>query len=107
MKVALIRRRFSDIGGAELYAQRLLQGLAQAGHQVSLFTEAWDAPLDSITVRLIPNQASRARRLAFFAAAVKRELAREPFDCVLSLERTACQDVYRAGDGVHRVWLQR
>jgi UDP-glucose:(heptosyl)LPS alpha-1,3-glucosyltransferase len=107
MKVALIRRRFSEIGGAELYAQRLLQGLSRAGHQVSLFTEAWDAPLDSVTVRLIPNQASRARRLAFFAAAVKRELAKEHFDCVLSLERTACQDVYRAGDGVHRVWLQR
>jgi UDP-glucose:(heptosyl)LPS alpha-1,3-glucosyltransferase len=34
-------------------------------------------------------------------------LAREPFDCVFSLERTWRQDVYRAGDGVHRVWLER
>jgi UDP-glucose:(heptosyl)LPS alpha-1,3-glucosyltransferase len=107
MRLALIRRRFSEIGGAELYAQRLLQGLSQAGHQVCLFTEAWDAPLESVAVRLIPNKASRARRLPTFAGAVKEALARESFDCVFSLERTACQDVYRAGDGVHRVWLQR
>lgn len=107
MKLALIRRRFSEVGGAELYAQRLLHGLAQAGHVVSLFTESWDNPPESVTVRLIPNKAPRARRLATFATAVKAALARESFDCVFSLERTACQDVYRAGDGVHRVWLQR
>lgn len=32
---------------------------------------------------------------------------REKFDCVFSLERTLKQDVYRAGDGLHRVWLER
>lgn len=107
MKIALIRRRFTNVGGAELYAQRLLQGLAHAGHEVFLFTEAWDASPESVTVRLVPNTAARARRAVVFASSVKEALAKEHFDCVFSLERTACQDVYRAGDGVHRVWLER
>jgi UDP-glucose:(heptosyl)LPS alpha-1,3-glucosyltransferase len=50
---------------------------------------------------------SRATRPLRFAEAVRAEIAKERFDCVFSLERTLQQDVYRAGDGVHRVWLQR
>ena len=42
-----------------------------------------------------------------FADAVERELAKDGYDCVFSLERTRKQDVYRAGDGVHRVWIRR
>jgi len=42
-----------------------------------------------------------------FADAVERELANHRCDCVFSLERTRRQDVYRAGDGVYRVWLNR
>jgi len=51
---------------------------------------------------------SRAERPVRFADAVERELAaNRAFDCVFSLDRTRRQDVYRAGDGVHRVWLER
>jgi UDP-glucose:(heptosyl)LPS alpha-1,3-glucosyltransferase len=107
MKLALIRRRFSETGGAELYLQRLLAALPEAGHELHLFAESWDRPPPGVTLHRQSVSGARARRQWNFARAVEAELAREPFDCVFSLERTLRQDVYRAGDGVHRVWLER
>ncbi|MEI7733088.1 MAG: glycosyltransferase family 4 protein [Verrucomicrobiota bacterium] len=107
MKIALIRRQFSATGGAELYLQRLLGALQQAGHEIHLFAEAWEQPPAGIQFHAIPVEASRAWRAVRFAEGVQQALAGQRFDCVFSLERTLQQDVYRAGDGVHRVWLER
>jgi UDP-glucose:(heptosyl)LPS alpha-1,3-glucosyltransferase len=107
MKIALIRRRFSMTGGAELYAQRLLMALVRAGHEIHLLAEHWDAPLDGVEWHALPVSGNRASRLLRFADAAAAEVSRQSFDCVLSLERTRRQDVYRAGDGVHQVWLER
>ena len=107
MKLALVRRQFSATGGAELYAHRLLGALAARGHEVHLFAESWGDPLVGVTLHPIAMSGSRSARPLRFAEAVQRELAREKFDCVFSLDRTLKQDVYRAGDGVHRVWLDR
>lgn len=108
MKLALIRRRFSATGGAELYLQRLLAALLRAGHEPHLYTEAWDSPPEGLHVHAIENNAPRARRLPAFAEAVQTALNDHGgYDCVFSLERTLRQDVYRAGDGLHRVWLHQ
>ena len=107
MKLALIRRQFSATGGAELYLQRLLQALAQRGHELHLFAEAWDEKPAGVALHPVRAAGSRAEKPLRFAAAVEQQLARERCDCVFSLERTLRQDVYRAGDGVHRVWLER
>jgi UDP-glucose:(heptosyl)LPS alpha-1,3-glucosyltransferase len=107
MKLALIRRQFSATGGAELYLQRLLLALAERNHELHLFTESWEAMPEGVTLHLIKISATRATRGLRFAEAVQSGLAKEQFDCVFSLERTLKQDVYRAGDGVHRVWLER
>ncbi len=107
MKLALVRRRFAATGGAELYVQRLLGALARAGHEVHLLAEEWtDLPV-GVRLHTLPVTGSRSARPVRFAEAVEAELGRGAFDCVFSLERTRRQDVYRAGDGVHRVWLQR
>src|SRR5262245_30881430 len=107
MKLALIRRHFSATGGAELYLQRLLQALAKKGHELHLFAEAWEQKPDGVALHPIRISGRRAQKPWRFAEAVKQAVAAEPFDCVFSLERTLKQDVYRAGDGVHRVWLER
>lgn len=108
MKLALIRRHFSATGGAELYLQRLLSALGRARHEVHLFAERWtDAP-PGVTPHEIPvGNPSRADRATAFARAVRDQVDPGAFDCVFSLERTLRQDVYRAGDGVHRVWLEQ
>jgi len=107
MKLALIRRHFSATGGAELYLQRLLAALAKAGHELHLFTESWSNAPQGVIVHSIAPAGSRAERPRQFAEAVRIEAAREAFGCIFSLDRTLKQDVYRAGDGVHRVWLER
>jgi UDP-glucose:(heptosyl)LPS alpha-1,3-glucosyltransferase len=107
MKLALIRRQFSRTGGAELYLQRLLESLARTGHELHLYAESWTEKLEGVTLHRVAVSGSRTERPVRFADAVQRELAAQTFDCVFSLERTRQQDVYRAGDGVHRVWLER
>lgn len=107
MKLALIRRQFAATGGAELYLQRLLRTLLKQGHEVHLFAEAWGETLGDVKFHRIAATGSRVARPANFSKTVREALAGESFDCVFSLERTERQDVYRAGDGLHRVWLER
>jgi UDP-glucose:(heptosyl)LPS alpha-1,3-glucosyltransferase len=107
VKLALIRRKYSATGGAELYLQRLLGALTQRGHELHLFAEAWAEKPEGVTLHPIRVDGTRAHKPVSFARGVQAELAKEKFDCVFSLERTLQQDVYRAGDGVHRVWLER
>jgi len=90
-------------GGAEAYLKRLAGGVAKAGHRVSLFTSAewpdteWNfGPV----VRLSANSA-----VAF--ADELEKVSRGNCDVLFSLERVWRCDVYRAGDGVHRAWLER
>jgi len=105
MKLALIRRRFAATGGAELYLQRLLDALVAGGHEVHLFAELWENPPKGVQFHAVEARGSRAERPVNFANRVQTMLAGTKFDCVFSLERTLKQDVYRAGDGLHREWL--
>jgi UDP-glucose:(heptosyl)LPS alpha-1,3-glucosyltransferase len=109
MNLAIIRRQYSSSGGAELYAQRLMSALVGTGHAVHLFTEGWDNAPQGVRVHRVEVRASRADRAWAFALAAQKEIAAQSgvFDRVFSLERTLRQDVYRAGDGLHRVCLRR
>lgn len=107
MKIALVRRAWSQAGGAELYLDRLIGALATAGHEAHLFAESWGRLPEKVTLHPIAPTGSRSSRAADFATAVRDPLRNGSFDCVLSLERTLSQDVFRAGDGVHRVWLKQ
>ncbi len=101
--IGIVRRGFSSAGGAESYLKRLAAGLVEAGRKVALFTSAdwpreeWDfGPL----VRVAGSSA-----IAFANALEKTP--RDHCDLLLSLERVWKCDAYRAGDGVHRAWLER
>lgn len=107
MRIALIRRQFSATGGAELYLQRLLAALIAAGHETHLFAEKWQGQAAGVQFHAVQVDGSRAERPLCFAETVNGMLRQQKFDCVFSLERTLGQDVYRAGDGLHRVWLER
>lgn len=107
MKLAVIRRQYSESGGAEQYLKRLLEALAGSGHEVHLFAEHWEGAPGQVHLHRMGVSGSRSSRPTQFAERVDWALRKEPFDCVFSLERTLRQDVYRAGDGVHRVWLER
>ncbi len=102
MKIGLVRRGFSRAGGAESYLKRLGRGLVDADHQLTLFaTEDWPAaewPYGNL-VRF-----KESAPLPFSQAV---QGARNSVEILFSLERIESCDCYRAGDGVHRVWLEK
>ena len=104
LTIGFVRRGFSSGGGAESYLQRLAAGVAQAGHQLRLYTSA-EWPVDSWSfgpvVRLTATSATA------FADELEKIDPRRDCDLLMSLERIWRCDVYRAGDGVHRAWLER
>ena len=110
MKIAIIRQRYNPYGGAERFAARALNALAARGVGAAVVTRDWagaEAPDGYEVIRVSPFHVGRLWRDWGFARAACRRLARERFDLVQSHERLSCCDVYRAGDGVHRVWLDR
>ena len=131
LTIGFVRRGFSSSGGAETYLKRLAAGVKEKGHQVRLFTSG-DWPPDewsfgpitrlgggSATAfanemkRLEPRAGRKAASAGGTSFRSSRDSARRvppnPSDCdvLMSLERILGCDVYRAGDGVHRAWLER
>lgn len=106
MKIAIIRRRFSATGGAELYVQRLIHALQSRGHEIHLFAEDWEGLTEGIKLHKVTVSGNRAAKARSFATEVRSLIDKGTYDCVFSLERTLAQDVYRAGDGLHKRWVQ-
>jgi UDP-glucose:(heptosyl)LPS alpha-1,3-glucosyltransferase len=104
LSIVFVRRGYSPTGGAEAYLKRLAGGVIEAGHDVQLVaTNDWPAaewPFGSIT-RL------SAKSPIGFASELERLRTELRCDVLFSLERVWSCDVYRAGDGVHRAWLDR
>ncbi|MBV9490277.1 MAG: glycosyltransferase family 4 protein, partial [Verrucomicrobia bacterium] len=102
MKIGLVRRGFSQTGGAEAYLKRLGHALADAGHQVTLYsTHEWPPtawPYGRVVAVSGPTPAAFARNLEAVPASD---------EVLFSLERVLHCDCYRAGDGVHARWLER
>lgn len=107
MKIALIRQKYTPFGGAERYMARLIDGLAENGHEVHVFAAQWDsdgrqkAIFHRVSLIRFPGWLKNLT----FSVNCRRMLAQESFDIVFSLERTLKQDIYRAGDGCHHQWL--
>jgi UDP-glucose:(heptosyl)LPS alpha-1,3-glucosyltransferase len=104
LNIGFVRRGFSRSGGAEAYLRRLARGVVAAGHQATLFTtldwpeQEW--PSGAI-VRLSTSDPIH------FADELVRIDPWKQCDQLVSFERVWRCDFFRAGDGVHRVWLER
>jgi UDP-glucose:(heptosyl)LPS alpha-1,3-glucosyltransferase len=107
MKIALIRRRYTPHGGAEKYVDRLAQKLLALGHEVHLFCAEWPQRPGLILHPLPLSRGPGLFQLFFFNRQVEQAVDRESFEVVQSFEKTACQDLYRAGEGCHREWLRQ
>ncbi len=106
MRIAIVRQRYDPFGGAERFVARALAALAGQGAQVTVVAREWERDAAGAVIRVDPFHVGRLWRDWSFARAVCARLAGERFDLVQSHERLACCDVYRAGDGVHRQWLE-
>ena len=104
LRLAFVRRGYSPTGGAEAYLKRLARGVIEDGHEAQLIaTNEW--PEDQWSVG--PIRRLRAESVIGFADELEQIRPQLDCDVLLSLERVWSCDVYRAGDGVHRAWLNR
>ena len=112
MNIALLRQRVGGPGGAETTVQHLARGLAAAGHRITVYgVEAEDVARQVLGPEVayvpVPVWGGKTGRLLSYALNTRRLLRQAAPQVVFSLERTLCQQVYRAGDGCHREWLRR
>ena len=108
MRLGIVRQRYTPFGGAERFVERAIDALIDRGVQVRVYTRKWPAARKGGIEPVIcnPFYAGSLWRDASFAGAVRAALARDRPDIVQSHERIEGCDVFRAGDGVHRAWLE-
>lgn len=110
IRLAVIRQRYTPFGGAERFIDLALRALRDRSDvQVTVIAREWKGKrsADARTVECNPFHIGRVWRLLAFARAVDRAVLRGDFDIVQSHERLSCCDIFRAGDGVHREWLDQ
>ena len=89
-KIHLIREKSSKFGGAEVYVSRLSKALKDEGIEHQIVNSIFPSFLPSwLRIILFNLQVFLTKKDKFY----------------FSLERIICPDVYRAGDGVHKVFL--
>jgi len=106
VRIAIVRQRYNPYGGAERFVARALPALERGGAEVTLISrsaEGWGARR---VERVDPFYFGSLWRDWAFARAARAAWRRLGFDVVQSHERIPGCDLYRAGDGVHRRWLE-
>jgi len=107
MKLGIVRQRYTPFGGAERFVERAIGALQAHGIGIRVYTRRWPSSADGKIEPVVcdPFYLGSLWRDASFARAVRTALARDRPDVVQTHERIAGCDIFRAGDGVHRVWL--
>jgi len=107
LRLAVTRQRYNPYGGAERFVERARPALERAGVEVTVLARRWNDGAESARmVRIDPFHVGSWWRDVSFARAARRAWREGGYDLVQSHERIAGCDVYRAGDGVHRRWLE-
>lgn len=106
-KLAIVRQRYTPYGGAERFVSQALNALAGKGVGLSLYTRQWPEA-ESLFLPIVcnPFYLGSLWRDWSFGRAVCAAIARDKPTLVQSHERIPCCDIFRAGDGVHRIWLE-
>ena len=108
MRLAIVRQRYTPFGGAERFIENALEALIERNVAITLYTRAWpETNVQLMEPQIVdPFHVGRLWRDWSFAHAVCRRIRRAQPELVQSHERIRCCDVFRAGDGVHAVWLE-
>jgi len=110
VKLAIIRQKYNPFGGAERFVERALNALNRPDLDITVLARAWPPQAGGANYRrqlLNPFYLGSTWRDWGFAHAATAAVAAGGFDLVQSHERIPCCDIYRAGDGLHRVWLKQ
>jgi UDP-glucose:(heptosyl)LPS alpha-1,3-glucosyltransferase len=108
VEIGIVRQRYTPYGGAERFVADALAALQQERMALTLYTRAWptgEGTFDPVVCN--PFYAGNVWRDWSFARCVRAAWARHRPDLIQSHERIPGCDIFRAGDGVHRVWLEQ
>jgi len=103
-RIGLVRRGYAAAGGAERYLERFAAALAERNHEVVLFASPeWPdgSPQFAEVIRVAGSEPMS------FADNLAKATPQKHCDLLDSFERVWERDFYRAGDGVHKAWLDR
>jgi len=103
-KILIVRQKYTPYGGAERAITGILNALGMA--DVEILTRSWDGETSHKVHSCNPFYLGRYWRDRSFHRAACRFINNDFQGLVQSHERIPCCDIYRAGDGVHKVWLQ-
>ena len=109
MRLAIVRQHYQPNGTAERILERALEALLERNVAISLITRSWpQTRLQLIETTICdPVHVGALWRDWGFARAACRVIRRAKPTLVESHEPVLCCDVYRAGQGVHAVWLEQ
>ena len=106
MKILIVSRPFVFHGGVETATAGFVGALVAHGHDVHLLSLPGQSPMPGVTQRTLPlPRLPRTARLLAVPLLARRVMREHGWDVVQSHERTLGQDVYRAGEGCHRGYL--
>lgn len=108
-RLALVRQKYRPDGGAERFISRALEALDDQNLELNVITRQWQGDVKpGWKVHICdPWKLGRISRERGFANAARSLWQKEDFDLVQSHERIPGCDLFRAGDGVHRRWLEQ
>lgn len=109
IRLAIVRQKYRPDGGAERFISRALEALDDQNIELNIITRQWEGkPNPKWKIHLCnPAKHSRVSREKGFATAAQTCWKAAQFDIVQSHERIPGCDIFRAGDGAHRVWLEQ
>jgi len=107
VKLALVCRPFVFHGGVETATAGLVGELVRRGHRVDLLSPRGQEPVPGVTIRRLPVlPLPSLLRLVSFGIAARAAARAGDYDIVQSHERMTGADLYRAGEGTHRGYLE-
>ncbi len=102
MRFLLAIYKYNPFGGLQRDTLRLIQELTGRGHEVIVFTTAWDGPQPpaGTKIELVPASKLRSNHanMVKFAEVFRRRLERRDFDVSVSMSRIPGADFYFAAD---------
>jgi len=110
MNIGLVTHAFSRFGGTEKYVFDLSRWLDSRGHSVHVYCARVDVPRplwQGVNVHQVPHLGRRGLVGMSSFAWSSRVASQGGHDVVQGFGRTLGHDVFRAGGGVHEVWLER
>ena len=108
MEIGIVRQRYTPYGGAERFVADALSALRSEGVSLTLYTRKWPGDDGTFAPEICnPFFIGSVWRDWSFARAVKARWARHRPDLIQTHERISGCDIFRAGDGVHAIWLEQ